>query len=257
MWQTPVSNVSPRNSTPFASSSSRAAATSSTWKRRVSVSLRRELHPELLGLPDAEAGVAGPEVVLRPCWSWRRPSVSDVELLGAVGVLGWDADEVDFADQGMPPEGLRSGHPRLRSRPLSRRLPPLDRKSPRIPRVALPALPQVRLPRMGRPGSADRADQAGVRRRGALGLRGGLHEDARGLPDPPRAGGQRALHLLRAHPRRDGWARSLAGLGFMLPGFLLMLGVLDPLRGGRAFRQPRRALLRARRPPWARSSRER
>ena len=37
----------------------------------------------------------------------------------------------------------------------------------------------------------------------------------------------------------------LAGLGFMLPGFLLMLGALDPLRRGRARRQPRRALLRA------------
>src|SRR5215212_5662014 len=32
MWQTPVSNVSPANSMPFASRSARAAATSSTWK---------------------------------------------------------------------------------------------------------------------------------------------------------------------------------------------------------------------------------
>ncbi len=31
MWQTPVSRVSPKNSTPFPSSSARAAATSSTW----------------------------------------------------------------------------------------------------------------------------------------------------------------------------------------------------------------------------------
>src|SRR5918999_603970 len=34
MWQTPVSNVSPWNSTPFASSSARAAPTSSTWSSR-------------------------------------------------------------------------------------------------------------------------------------------------------------------------------------------------------------------------------
>jgi hypothetical protein len=32
MWQTPVSIVSPENSTPFASSSARAAPTSATWK---------------------------------------------------------------------------------------------------------------------------------------------------------------------------------------------------------------------------------
>ena len=31
MWQTPLSSVSPENSTPFASSSARAVATSSTW----------------------------------------------------------------------------------------------------------------------------------------------------------------------------------------------------------------------------------
>jgi hypothetical protein len=33
MWQTPVSNVSPLNSTPLVSSSARAAPTSSTWSR--------------------------------------------------------------------------------------------------------------------------------------------------------------------------------------------------------------------------------
>ena len=36
----------------------------------------------------------------------------------------------------------------------------------------------------------------------------------------------------------------LAGLGFMLPGFVLMLGALDPLRRGQSRRPPRRALLR-------------
>ena len=83
--------------------------------RGVPVSLRRELHAELLGLPDAEAGVAGPEVVCG-VGVLAQPKRFDVELLGSVGVLGRNADEVDFGDQGMPPGGSWVGPPRLRSR---------------------------------------------------------------------------------------------------------------------------------------------
>ena len=53
MWQTPLSMVSARNSTPFASSSSRAASTSSTCSA-IGMRVRLELDPEGVGLHDRD-----------------------------------------------------------------------------------------------------------------------------------------------------------------------------------------------------------
>jgi hypothetical protein len=49
MWQTPVSNVSPSNATPFPSSSARAAATSSTCSARCAVVCGANSNPNVVG----------------------------------------------------------------------------------------------------------------------------------------------------------------------------------------------------------------
>ena len=63
-----------------------------------------------------------------------------------------------------------------------------------------------------------------MRRRGGLGRRGDLQEDPRGLPGPARAGGARALRLLRPAPRwANGGIRGRARVH--AARFLLMLGL--------------------------------
>ena len=69
MWQTPVSNVSPWNSTPFASSSARAAATSSTWSARCAVVCGANSSAERRRLVDPEARA-------------RRPRTPPARLVG-------------------------------------------------------------------------------------------------------------------------------------------------------------------------------
>ena len=98
MWQTPVSKVSPANSTPLASSSARVAATSSHPSPWVAL-LDDVRHPHLLGLPDAEARIAGPLLIGFVLVGAKAKRVA-VEAAGAVGVLGGDADEVESGDHG-------------------------------------------------------------------------------------------------------------------------------------------------------------
>ena len=97
---------------------------------------------------------------------------------------------------------------------------------------------------MGRTRRPDRNDQEGVRRRARLGLRRDLQEDACGLPDPPGAGGARALRLFRPPPGRQ--ARRLPGRARLHAARLRPdADALDPLRRGEPGRPSRRALLRA------------
>ena len=94
----------------------------------------------------------------------------------------------------------RRPHARLRPRDRGRGADPgagrrrrggggagVSARPPDSRRSIFAALPQVRRPRLGRAGGADRDDQARVRRRGGLGLRGGLQADPRRLPGAARA----------------------------------------------------------------------
>ena len=64
---------------------------------QVPVALWLERHSELLRLPDAEAGVAGPELVPRVLIPFQPEDLA-VEPSRAIGVLRRDADEVELHD---------------------------------------------------------------------------------------------------------------------------------------------------------------
>ena len=68
-------------------------------QRRVRVFLRRELHPLLRRLPDAEAGLPRPDLVLAPLVGPQAERL-DVEAPRALGVGRGNADEVGLGDHG-------------------------------------------------------------------------------------------------------------------------------------------------------------
>jgi hypothetical protein len=75
MWQTPVSTVSPTNSTPFASSSSRAAATSSTRSSAIPFGCGLNSSPQRAGSQIAKQ-VSPTQNSFQERSSRFRPSVS-------------------------------------------------------------------------------------------------------------------------------------------------------------------------------------
>ena len=84
----------------------------------------------------------------------------------------------------------------------------------------------------------DRDDQARVRRRGGLGLRGDLQEDAGCLSGAPRSGGARAVHLLRPAAEGGKLGGSSRGSDSCCPA-LCSCWPLGPLRRGGPRRAPR------------------
>ena len=97
MWQTPVSSVSPRNSTPFALELAAGGRDVVDVERDVAVLLGRERPAHAVRIPDAEAGLADPELVLGLRVGAQAERVH-VEGAGAVDVTGRHCDEVDVRD---------------------------------------------------------------------------------------------------------------------------------------------------------------
>src|SRR3954452_22028811 len=107
MWQTPGSNVSPRNSTPRDSSSARAAARPALGPRRRDVlDVQRErvgvrlvlADTHLLGVVDVDRHVARlelGEVALGHVDRARQPKDLAVEVNGLLDVASRDGSEVD------------------------------------------------------------------------------------------------------------------------------------------------------------------
>ncbi len=75
MWQTGVSTVSPSNSTPFASSSARAASTSSTWSSATAFGCGVNSSPHCSGI-QMPKHVSPAQNSACACSSGRKPSVS-------------------------------------------------------------------------------------------------------------------------------------------------------------------------------------
>src|SRR5918995_2903202 len=75
MWQTPLSKVSPTNSTPFASNSARAASTSSTRRRTIPFGCGLNSPPKRAGSQIAKH-VSPTQNSFHACSSGRSPSVS-------------------------------------------------------------------------------------------------------------------------------------------------------------------------------------
>jgi hypothetical protein len=86
----------------LASSIARVCATSSQRSGHGVALLGGERHALLLGLPDREARVAGPLLVLGVLVGTHAEDVA-VEGAGAVGVLGRDAEEVESFDRSHAP----------------------------------------------------------------------------------------------------------------------------------------------------------
>ena len=77
---------------------------SSTWSARCAFFCGANCPAHLLGLPDREARLSDPELVLRLCSSARRPEHFAVELLRALSVTRRNRDEVQLLDPGQPTE---------------------------------------------------------------------------------------------------------------------------------------------------------
>jgi hypothetical protein len=96
MWQTPVSSVSPKKVT------ARRADVLDAQRQRIA-GLGDELHPDRLRLPDDEAGVARPLLVLRVRIGAHAEHIA-VEAACALGVPRGDADEVELLDECHAPQ---------------------------------------------------------------------------------------------------------------------------------------------------------
>jgi hypothetical protein len=97
MWHTPVSRVSPKKVTPLDQLRARRLDVLDAHWQRIA-GLGDELHPDPHGLPDDEAGVARPLLVLRVLIGAHAEDVA-VEAARAPGVLRGDADEVELFDE--------------------------------------------------------------------------------------------------------------------------------------------------------------
>src|ERR1700761_3301845 len=99
----------------------------------MAVLLRRERHPELLGFPDAETRVSGPELKAS-VWIGPQAEHLSVETPRAFGILSRDSDEVEFADHDrflLADDDVFDRHPawqRLRSGRGRNRHPPACRR---------------------------------------------------------------------------------------------------------------------------------
>lgn len=85
MWQTPVSNVSPRNSTPFGLELGPSRRYVFDVKCRMASLCGRELHPLLGRFPNPETSLVDPEFILRLVVLAETERVY-VESAGAVGI---------------------------------------------------------------------------------------------------------------------------------------------------------------------------
>src|SRR5437879_13642307 len=97
MWQTPVSRVSPANTTPLGLEFGASGHHVINMEGGVGVLLGRELHAESLRLPDAEARFARPDFEA-PMVVRSQPERVDVERARSLGVLRRDGHEVELAD---------------------------------------------------------------------------------------------------------------------------------------------------------------
>jgi hypothetical protein len=97
MWQTPVSKGAAHELDALGlERGARRGHVVAAQRPRVAL-LGNERHPLLLGLPDPEAGVAGPLLPLGVRVG-AQPQDAAVERSGALGVLGGDAEEVESFD---------------------------------------------------------------------------------------------------------------------------------------------------------------
>src|SRR5690348_7128044 len=98
IWQTPVSKVSITNSTPAASSSVRAAATSGHPQRQAR-RVRRKRYALCLRLPHTKRDLTSPKLgTRRRVLLMRQTQDLAVDVLGSSNVTGWDRDEIHALD---------------------------------------------------------------------------------------------------------------------------------------------------------------
>ena len=181
-------------------------------------------------------------------WSWMAPKASKQIRAQASASPGAASRIVTSAAAAVEVVGV-----------IARLLPPLigresspGRRSSRLPRTMPPDSPRsifLRFLKFGALAWGGPAAQIAMIKRECVDEEGWVSEETfkktlavyQVLPGPE----AHELCVYFGRLRGGKLGGFLAGLGFMLPGFLLMLGALGPLRRGGARRQPRRALLRA------------